>query len=87
MTDKCARCKMNKTKGDIWMSSTEDIHSTHLADLNLPFGKEIMLYPINEEINWPIDSELLKEEFYTLKICNRCRNEWLVAIKDWFFKG
>jgi len=28
--------------------------------------------------------ELTPEELYTLRVCKRCRGEWMAAIRDWF---
>lgn len=30
------------------------------------------------------DGKLYPERVYTLRVCKRCRGEWLAAIRDWF---
>lgn len=38
-----------------------------------------------EELGLPLDLSLLEDRhFYTLRVCKRCRADWMMAIKRWF---
>lgn len=42
------------------------------------------LYEMNE-LGLPFSKEKFERmEFYTLRVCKRCRADWMKAIKDWF---
>lgn len=71
MTDEvCCRC------GDV-----DDDHRTlkmycfyDMRELGLPFG-------IERAISYYKDYEY---DLYTLRVCKKCRSEWMLAIKHWF---
>jgi hypothetical protein len=45
-------------------------------------GKELVL----QSATYTTKGELNPREFFTLRVCKRCRGEWLAVIKEWFFK-
>ena len=54
--------------------------ATEPVGIDLPGGKRLNIQSGTVRSR----EELHPQELYTLRVCKRCRSEWLAAIKEWF---
>ncbi|MDE2095773.1 MAG: hypothetical protein KGL39_00830 [Patescibacteria group bacterium] len=95
MSEKCERCgSLGEDRRTLWMACFYQ-----MKELNIPFTEvqihgqlcqktgERELPTIHTSI--PIYEEPTGENhnysFYKLRVCKRCRAEWLQAIRNWYF--
>jgi hypothetical protein len=67
----CQRCaEVDHDRRTLWMACFYE-----MGELEIPF--EVVELAVNGD---PTD----KRRFFTLRVCKRCRAEWMASIKDWF---
>jgi len=67
--EECVRCnEVDEDRRTLWMACFYQMN-----ELELPFEKQIIT-----------DKEDRKHNFFTLRVCKRCRADWMEAIRDWF---
>lgn len=70
MGEACDRCKsVGEDRRTLWMACFYE-----MGELGLPF-EVVRLRPEGYDHD---------RAFYTLRVCKRCRAEWMAAIKAWF---
>lgn len=71
----CDKCKeVNEDRRTLWMACFYEMN-----ELKLPFNQETI---IEGGIHDSHPNE--KHKFYTLRVCKKCRSDWMQAIKNWF---
>lgn len=95
MSEVCVRCQSSgEDRRTLWMAcfyAMEELKMPGLEQVSIhgkfckkiedspsPFGPIPVFGPPDP------DSEPDHHRFYTLRVCKRCRSEWLAAIKKWF---
>lgn len=94
--EKCVRCgETDQDRRTLWMACMYAMDETglpfkqlaihgrvlgHLGKETLP-GLQIEIDKFEEPDS---DAKGRRHPFYTLRVCKRCRADWMVAIKGWF---
>lgn len=77
MSEKCIRCgNAGVDRRTLWMACLYD-----MSELDVPFEKN-HLYSISCADNGC--GKIQPKEMFTLRVCKRCRSEWMDAIQRWF---
>ena len=94
MSEECQRCgEVEEDRRTLWMACFYD-----MDELDVPFEQSAIhgvyckktgmekLDIINQEI--PVyaepEGEPRNHPFHTLRVCKRCRSDWMVSIETWF---
>jgi|GEM_PF-1787390 len=91
----CQRCgEVDHDRRTLWMACFYAMH-----ELGLPFGqaavhgryrpllrteKTAPPFPMTLPVWGEPQGEERDHAFYTLRVCKRCRGEWMAAIAEWF---
>lgn len=92
MSEKCARCgHTGEDRRTLWMACFYAMH-----ELPVPFEQIAIEGPIMDKIGeeptefgfstpkWGKPEHPSRRSFYTLRVCKRCRGDWMAAIGAWF---
>ena len=94
MSTKCEKCgSVGSDRRTLWMSCMYAMN-----ELDVPFtevsingslcekvGEDTIAHDIKiPKFAEPDPSQARKYGFYTMKVCKRCRAEWMGAIEDWY---
>jgi len=47
-----------------------------MNEMDLPFKEQLLMLHV--------DASNITNNFYTLRVCKKCRSDWMIAIKNWF---
>lgn len=68
--EECQRCReIDEDRRTLWMACFYE-----MDELKLPFKHEILQTHIQDD----------GEQFYTLRVCKKCRGDWMQAQINWF---
>lgn len=97
MSEKCDRCGcVGEDRRTLWMACFYAMN-----ELNIPFNqasihgvvckktgeKKLECFDINTPVFEEPQGEASHYGFYILRVCKRCRAEWMGAIEQWFNKN
>lgn len=73
-SERCDRCRNEGSdRRSLWMACFYA-----MEELRVPFKKSCLILSTNE------NGKSATRDFYTLRVCKRCRADWMQAIQQWF---
>ncbi len=95
--EKCVRCGKNgRDRRTLWMAALYDMGAKSVGIKAVPYIQRAIkgicqVVSGKDQYNnniWKDDPDAKPDQthlFFTLRVCKRCRTDWLVAQRDWFY--